>query len=149
MASVEIFSSTLMASLTSKDAIPKEIRDCILTDNKDRCSQIDTYIHSFRKNLHVKNGCVCIDDGLAKPNSTKDAYVEAIPATHPGTWGMTDGAVHALWLYMHRDIITKTAKCNPCVKIGPHRQVCPALSKKSNHCGLLNHFAKVCQKKIK
>ena len=27
------FSSTLMASLTSKDAILKEIRDCVLTEN--------------------------------------------------------------------------------------------------------------------
>ena len=26
------------------------------------------------------------------------------------------------------------------------RQVCPALGKKCNHCGLINHFAKVCQK---
>ena len=30
------FSSSLMASLTTKDAILKEIRDCILTDNEDR-----------------------------------------------------------------------------------------------------------------
>ena len=29
-----------------------------------------------------------------------------------------------------------------------HRQVCPALGKKCNHCGLLNHFAKVCWKKL-
>ena len=29
-----------------------------------------------------------------------------------------------------------------------HRQVCPAMGKKCNHCGLLNHFAKVCQKKL-
>ena len=28
-----------------------------------------------------------------------------------------------------------------------HRQVCPALVKKCNHCGLLNHFAAVCRKK--
>ena len=27
------------------------------------------------------------------------------------------------------------------------RQVCPALGKKCNHCGLLSHFAKVCRKK--
>ena len=27
------------------------------------------------------------------------------------------------------------------------RQVCAALGKKCNHCGLLNHFAKVCRKK--
>ena len=29
-----------------------------------------------------------------------------------------------------------------------HRQVCPALGKKCNHCALPNHFAKVCRKKL-
>ena len=29
-----------------------------------------------------------------------------------------------------------------------HRQVCPTLGKKCNHCCLLNHFAKVCRKKL-
>ena len=36
----KIFCSSLMASLTTKDAILKEIRDCIFTDNEDRCKQI-------------------------------------------------------------------------------------------------------------
>ena len=112
------FSSSLMASLTTKDAILKEIRDCILTDNADRCRQISPYIHSFWKDLHVKNGCVCIDDRIALPHAIKDAYVDAIHATHHGTWGMTDMATHAWWPYMHRDIATKISKCNPCVKIG-------------------------------
>ena len=70
------------------------------------------------KDLHVKKGCVCVDERIALPHAIKDAYVEAIHETHPGTWGMTDMATHALWPYMHRDIVTKTAKCNPCVKIG-------------------------------
>ena len=61
--------------------------------------------------------CVCIDDRIARPNSIKEAYVEAIHATHPGSWGMTDMATHAWWPYMHRDIISKTAKCNHWVKI--------------------------------
>ena len=113
----KIFSSSLMASLTTKDAILKQIRDCILTDNEDRCKQISPYIHSFWKDLHVKNGCVCIDDRIALPHAIKDAYVDAIHATHPGTWGMTDMATNAWWPYMHRDIATKTTKCNPCVKI--------------------------------
>ena len=81
----KIFSSTLMASLTTKDAILKEIRDCILTEKEDRCKQISPYIHSFCKDLHVKNGCVCIDDRIALPHAIKDAYVEVIHATHPGT----------------------------------------------------------------
>ena len=32
--------------------------------------------------------------------------------------------------------------------ITTHRHVCPALGKKYNHCGLLNHFAKVSRKKL-
>ena len=109
------FSSTLMASLTSKHAILKEIWGCVLKDNEDRCRQISPYIHSFLEDLHVKNGCVCIEVRIAIPKSIKDAYVEAIHATHPGSWGMTDMAKPEWWQYMHRDIITKTAKRNPCV----------------------------------
>ena len=116
----KIFSSTLMASLNTNDAILKEIRDCILTENEDRCKQISPYINSFWKDFHVKNGCVCIDDRIALPHAIKDAYVEAIHATHPRTWGMTDMATRAWWPYMHRDIIRKTAKCNPGVKMGKH-----------------------------
>ena len=86
-----------MASLTSKDAILKDIRDCVLTENEDSCKQISPYIHSFWKDLHVKNGCVCIDDKIGIPNLIKDAYVEAVHATHPGSWGMTDMATHAWW----------------------------------------------------
>ena len=43
----KIFSSSLMASLTTKDEILKEIRDCILTENKDRRSRCHhIYSHS-------------------------------------------------------------------------------------------------------
>ena len=117
-----------MASLTTKDVILKEIRDCILTENEDRCKQISTYIQSFWKYLHVKNACVCIGDRIALPHAIKDAYLDAIHATHPGTWGMTDMANHKWWPYMHRDIITKTAKCNPCVKVGEKlKSIIPAI----------------------
>ena len=75
----------------------------------------------------MKNGCVYIDDRIAIPNSIKDAYVEATNATHPGRWGMTDMATNAWWPYMHRDIITKTAKFNPCFKIGKNlKSIIPA-----------------------
>ena len=79
----KILSSSMMASLTTKDAILEEIRDCILTENEDRCKQISPHIHSFWKDLHVKNGCVRIDDRIALPHAIKDAYVDAIQTT---TW---------------------------------------------------------------
>ena len=64
----KIFSSTLMSSLTTEDAILKEIKGCILTENEDRCKQISTYIHTLWKDMHVKNGCVCIDNRIAIPH---------------------------------------------------------------------------------
>ena len=44
----------------------------------------------------------------------------------------------------------ETGQCRSCGQTwtSTHRQVCPALGKKCNHCGLLNHFAKVCRKKL-
>ena len=41
-------------------------------------------------------------------------------------------------------------QCRGCVQswTPTHRQVCPAMGKKCNHCGLLNHFAKVCRRKL-
>ena len=41
-------------------------------------------------------------------------------------------------------------QCRRCGQVWTttHRHVCPALGKKCNHCGLHNHFAKVCRKKL-
>ena len=107
-----------MASLTSKDAILKEVRDCINTGNEDRCRPISPYIHSYWKDLHVKKSFVCVDDRNAISNSIRDAYVKAIHATHPGNWWITDMVEHAWWPFMHRDLLSKTAEFNPSVKIG-------------------------------
>ena len=133
-------SSTLMDSLSSKDDILKEIRDCINTGNDDRCRQISPYFQSYWKDLHVKNGCVCVEYQLAIPNSIKDVYVEAIHAKHPGSWGMTDMVVHAWWPLMQRDLLSKTTKCNPCVKIGKNlKSIIPSSRKEAlKLCKILN-----------
>ena len=41
-------------------------------------------------------------------------------------------------------------QCRGCGQIWTptHRQVCPAMGKKCNHCGLQNHFAKVCRRRL-
>ena len=49
--------------------------------------------------------------------------------------------------------VVNRASVGQCRGCGPawtttHRQVCPAMGKKCNHCGLLNHFAKVCRRKL-
>ena len=43
----KIFNKSLIAWLTSKDAVLKEVRDCILTNNESRLKAINPYIHSY------------------------------------------------------------------------------------------------------
>ena len=112
----EISKKTLLTRLKSKKALLKEIRDSILTENEDPCKQIIVYIYNFGRDLNVKSGCVCVDDWRAIPNSIKEACVEAIHATYSGNWSMADIAVLVFWWYMHRSIISKTAKCTPSKK---------------------------------
>ena len=64
----KIFKKYLISSLTSKDAVLKEVRDCIQTNNESRLKTLNPYIHSYGTDLHVRSGCVCIDEKVAIPN---------------------------------------------------------------------------------
>ena len=90
----KIFSKSLIASLTSKDAVLKEVRDCILTNNESRLKELNPYIQSLWRNLHVRSGCVCVDEKVAIPNVLREALIDEIHASHPGTWGMICIATH-------------------------------------------------------
>ena len=43
----QLFTKSFLAVLTSKDAVLKENRDCVLQDDEARCKEISPYIHSF------------------------------------------------------------------------------------------------------
>ena len=81
----KIFNKSLIGSLTSKDAVLKEVRDCILTANESRLKALNTYIHSYWRDLHVRFGCVCIDEKVAIPNVLREAMIDDIHSSHPGT----------------------------------------------------------------
>ena len=84
----QLFTKSFLAVLTSKDAVLKEIRDCVIQDDEARCKEVSPYVHSFWKDLHVKSGCLCFDHRVAIPNFIKEAVLESIQMTHPGSWGM-------------------------------------------------------------
>ena len=114
----QLFMKSFLAVLTSKDVVLKEIRDCVMQDDEARCKEVSLYIHSFWNDLHVKSGCLCVDERVAIPNSIKNAVVETIHRTHTGTWGMISLSQNAWWPYMHREILAKTSDCVPCTKVG-------------------------------
>ena len=113
----QLFTKSFLAVLTSKDAVLKEIRDCVLQDDEARCKEVSPYIHSFWKDFHVRSGCLCVDERVAIPNSIKEAVVESLHMTHPGSWGMISLSQYAWWPYMHREILAKASDCVPCTDI--------------------------------
>ena len=121
------FNKSLIGSLTSKDAVLKEVRDCMLTNNENRLKPLNPYTHSYWSDPHVRSGCVCIDEKVAIPNVLREALIEDIHSSHPGTWGMICMATHCWWPYMHRELIVEATECKPCIVIGKKlKSVIPA-----------------------
>ena len=113
-----LFTKSFLAVLTSKDAVLKEIRDCIIQDDEARCKEVSPYVHSFWKDLHVKFGCLCVDHVVAIPNSIKEAVLESIHMTQPGSWGIISLSQYAWWPYMHSEILANPSDWVPCTDIG-------------------------------
>ena len=123
----KVFSKGLIASLTSKDAVLKEVRDRIIRGDEERLKALNQYLHSYWPDFHVTGGCVCMDEKVAIPNALKDALIDDLHASHPGGWGMVCMAQHCWWPYMNRDLLVKAIECKSCTAIGKNlKSVIPA-----------------------
>ena len=123
----KVFNKGLVASLTSKDAVLKEVRDCIIRGDEERLKALNPYLHNYWRDLHVKSGCVCTDEKAAIPNALKDALIEDLHTSHPGSWGMVCMTRHCWWPYMNRDLLVKAIECKSCTTIGKNlKSVIPA-----------------------
>ena len=85
----KVFKKNLIASLTSKDAVNKEVQDCIIRSDEESLEQLNPYLHSYWRDLFVSSGCVCMDEKVAIPNALKETVLEDLHASHPwaaGEW---------------------------------------------------------------
>ena len=114
----QLFTKSFLAVLTSKDAVLKEIRDCMMQDDEARRKGCSAYILSFWKDLQLKSGCLCVDERVVIPNSNKDDVIESFQMTHPISSGMISLSQYAWWSYMHKEILAKSSDCVPCTDIG-------------------------------
>ena len=127
----QLFTIGFLPVFTSKDAVLKEVRDCILKKSEQGCKEVNQYLHSYWRYLHVQSGCVCVDQRVAIPRSIQDAVLESLCLTHPGFWGMFTLGHYAFWPYMYREILNKAAQCKPCTEFGKNQQtVVPASKRK-------------------
>ena len=92
----KIFSKKILAIFAGRDAILKEVRDCVIRDDPERLREISPYIFSYWRDLSVKHGCVCLDERIAIPKAIKDAVLEDIHSTHPGSFAMLSLA-QSIW----------------------------------------------------
>ena len=56
----KFFSKKLLAILTGKETILKEIRDCIIRKDPHRLRKISPYIFLYWQDISVKHGCICV-----------------------------------------------------------------------------------------
>ena len=85
----------ILPLLTSKDAVLKEVRDCILQEDEERCKDVNLYLHSYWTDLHVRSGRVSVDEKVAIPNLIQVAVLESLHLTQPGSWGMVTHGQYA------------------------------------------------------
>ena len=68
-----------------------------------------------------------MEEKVAIPNALKDALIEDLHASHPGSWGMVCMAQHCWWPYINRDLLVKAIECKSCTAIGKNlKPVIPA-----------------------
>ena len=112
----KVFNKNPIATLTSKDAVLKEVRDRIIRSEEERLKQLNPYILSYWRDLHVSSGCVRMDEKVAILNALKQALTEDLQASCPGRWDCI--AQNCCWPYMNRDLPVRTIECKPCAAIG-------------------------------
>ena len=55
---------------------------------------------------------------MALLNAVKEAVVDLIMASHPGSWGLTEMRQSVCWPFSNRDLINKARTSKPCIEIG-------------------------------
>ena len=102
----DVFSSTLIAAMTNRDSVLREIRHCITQGDELRCKAVSRQIHTHWKQLSVNDGCILLDNRPTILNATKDAVIEVLHATHAGAWEMTEVAHRLWWPFIYENLST-------------------------------------------
>ena len=76
--------------MTNRDSVLREIRDCFIQNDERRCKAVSKQVHAHWNQLNVNDGCILLDNRLTIPNTMKEAVIDFLHATHPGSWGMTE-----------------------------------------------------------
>ena len=68
--------------LDENNAKLKEVKVCVLGDNKHLLKGTSPYIPSSLLELSLKSYCLCIDDWISIPKASKEAVLQNVHSTH-------------------------------------------------------------------
>ena len=64
----QLFTKCFLAVFPSKDAELREVGYCTLQRDEEKCTGANPYLHSYCRDVHVRSGCVCVDERVVIPN---------------------------------------------------------------------------------
>ena len=123
----QLFNSKFLSGLTDRDSILREIRDCIISNDEERCRKLSKQVHAHWKSLNTKNGLIFVAQIIVIPNSIKEAVTDVFHATHPWSWGMTELANRVWWHFCNRDVLNRVPLHKACTGFGENlKPIVPA-----------------------
>ena len=91
-----IFKRKLIAALTNRDMTLREIRDCILVKDEDRCKKMGKEYHQHWRDYHIEGRIMCVDENVAIPAVFRDGCVDVFHAFHRGPLGLKSASERTL-----------------------------------------------------
>ena len=104
--------------LSNRDSLLREIRDCIISKEEERCRTLSKQVHAHWKSLSTRNGCIIVDNRVAFPNSIKEAVTDVLHFTHPRSWGMIELEKCIWWAFCNRDLFNRVCLCKAWKEFG-------------------------------
>ena len=112
------------------EAVLKEEISCSLQNDKQKCRDLNSYLHWFWRYLHFF-WSACVNEVVAMLNSIQNADLKCLQSAHPRSFGMITLGQYAFWPHIYCELLNQASKFNPCKQIGKnHKPLIPASKKK-------------------
>ena len=85
------------------------------------------YWYYIRNRLHVREGCLLIDERIVIPTQLRQTVLDSLHLTYPGSAVMLDLSNHVWFPHMHRAIVQTAQNCKHCTEQG--RNLKPIIGK--------------------
>ena len=115
----KVLGEEFIAEATRADPQSRSLQQRIQDKDWTTLKHFSRYWHSLKRDLGITpTGCIIYDGKLFIPTQLRKPIMNAIHRKHPGQSGMMHLA-NLIWFpRIHREIVTPTQNCQPCIKIG-------------------------------